>query len=614
MTSDARNGLLWLRAGGIAVVILLIGALGYIALRIERAHAEMLPHLDGQPSPLRDALRIPRKDFPAIPNIEREELKKLVPPGAPLRFSAIPAWATFPSDSSLGGAAARGNRAFLDAVAIMRRIDDARKHPEQTDTPLDESLRAARERLTAAQGAASPEMEWMIDYNRGVLYEWQNSRERAAFEFRRAFDKLKWRFEHNTSTDVRIAGIHALYGLGDALIRDTDGGDHPQIPDEAIDRLRDAVVEATSLFAMTNPQGVGHPAQFFEIGTSGLTTRILRNDLLAAYLNAPDYSRCHHEPMAPDVCTTHSYSGNCRYRDKKFCETKPSDRLRELYDRELEKFKRGETSEGTFWALQNVAEFEAENDLSDDPEVSYNVAYLLLDLKKPELANEIISTAVEHADQSKISDQVARLAFVTSILSGSKLAPSTPAKAAPTSQPGDYRYAYDAQYKNVTEPTPFSPLDLGDERKAKGLDAWLFIRRYRYLLSLGQFETFVDEHRRLNSMNVPHDFLNAWKSAVAVELLRSVPDARAKAQPETKLMIDRFLARRDLFTSAELKAAGLTRPWSWWILRWVFYCVAGVTALLLLAGYVWVCNAYKATFLSAYERDRHAREQLEGGA
>src|SRR4029077_11593715 len=121
------------------------------------------------------------------------------------------------------------------------------------------------------------------------------------------------------------------------MIREDGAGRTATVPDEAIDRLRDAVVEATSL-ALTSPQGVGHPAQFFEIGTSGLTTRILRNDLLAAYLNAPEYSRCHHEPMAPDVCTTHSYSGNCKYRDKKFCETRPSDRLRELYDRELDKF------------------------------------------------------------------------------------------------------------------------------------------------------------------------------------------------------------------------------------------------------------------------------------
>jgi hypothetical protein len=615
MTSDARKGLRSLRIIGLLVVLAVIGALAYAVIRIERARADATPHLDGQPGALREALRFPRKGFPTIPDVERDELKKLIPLDRPIRLSAVPAWTTFPADPALGAASARGNAALGEALEIIARIERRKKNPDEAQTAVDEKqeLANARERLTAAEDRATPAMEWMVDYNRGVLYDWQGNRQRAAHEFQRAYENLKPRVERAPSLEVRVAAIHALYGWGDALIHESDDAETANVPADAINRLRDALVQATSMFDATHPKGVGHPAEFFAIGATGLSTRTLRNDLLAAYLNAPDYSRCGNEPMRADVCATKQYSGTCAYRDKKFCETNPSNRLRDVYDAELAKFKKGETKEGTFWALQNAAELEAENVLDDDPELSYNIAHLLLDLKNPALAYEFISAVTEHGDQTKITDPVARLAFVTSILSGAKLTANTTPQAADTSQPGDFRYAYQALYKDNVEPPPFQPLSLDEERKARSLDAWLFIRRYRYLLGRGQFETFLDEHRKVMAMNVPHDFLNAWKSAVVVELAKNAAEAREKAQPETKVLINRLLARDDLFTDAELKAAKIDRPFSWWKLRWLFYVLAGCIAVLLAAVYFWLCGAYESTFLSAYQRDRIARERLQGG-
>lgn len=604
--TDARRGLFWLRLAGALTALAIVAVLGGLAVWLERRYEAALPRLNGQPSPLREALRFPRPDFPTILDVERDELRKLIPLARPIRLSEIPPWTTIPNAPSLGASSARNNQAFVQAIAIMRRIDEARRAGEEPGSDERRQLEQARERLTAAENESTQAMQWLIHYNRGVLYNWQANRQRAAREFQRAYENLKFRMEHGPVDEARVAAVHALYGWGDALIQEAESGG-TVVPAEAVDRLRAALIEATTLYETAHPSGVGHPAVFRPVGENGLSTRALRNDLLAAYLDAPEYSRCNGEPMAPDVCTTRRYAGPCRYRDKKFCETKASNELAGVYAAELEKFKKGEIREGTFWALQNAAELEAENTISDDPEVSYNVAHLLLELKRPELAHKYVSEAIQQSDQRRVNEKVAQLAFVTSILSGQKLGARASSKVPPASQPGEFRHAYDTLYPDETEPPPFDPIVLDDDRKGKSLDAWLFIRRYRYLLSRGQFEQFIAEHRSLVAMNVPHDFLNAWKSAVVTELLRNAAAARERAQPETKAAINELLARRDLFTSDELKAASLTRPWSWWSLRWVFYVVAVAAALFVIAFYFWLCRAYAATFISAYQWDRGAQ-------
>ena len=173
-------------------------------------------------------------------------------------------------------------------------------------------------------------------------------------------------------------------------------------------------------------------------------------------------------------------------------------------------------------------------------------------------------------------------------------------------------------YGEKEEPEPFRPLSIDNEQQAKSLDAWLFIRRYRYLLERGRFETFLREHAWLTQKKLPVQFstqlLDDWKSAVVVEFLQRVSTKREQAQGDSRRLIDRFLGREDLFPKPALRAAGLSRPfWSPTVSAWFRFLIGLIAWIALIAFYLWLCRAYRWTFLSAYRKDREAvaRESRE---
>jgi tetratricopeptide (TPR) repeat protein len=610
----SRNGYHLLRIVGIVIVLAVIGGLAWVAASLEQGAEAAKPHIEGETAPLREILRFPAKDFPSIPDVERTELAKLVPLDDPIWIADVPPWTDLPRDPQLGVDDARKNQALGSVLRILRAIEERKKNPDETDTQFDErrELENAKEGLAAAEESADAS-QWLVSYNRGVVYRWLNNRQKAAKEFENAYKRLRPRLDATASDEALSAGIHALYGWGGSLVQSSGDGGAMNVPRDAIERLRDAVVWSATLIRKSRPQGVGHAAEFFDLRPSGLSTRAMRNDLVAAYLSAPDYTYCT-EPFTLELCEQKQFSGRCRYRDETFCKTrqKASNTLSELYETELTKYAKGDTKEGTLWALQNVAELESENDLGEEPEVSYNVAYLLLRLKQPKLAYAFLAPVTENGDQKRVTEPMERLCFVTSILSGAKPTAISSSQGGGSRTPSEFRVAYDKLYTKDDQPPPFEPLPLGDEQKAKSLDAWLFIRRYRHLLEEGQFETFIAEHRNVMAMNVPKDFLGAWKQAVVVEFLQRAAAARTQARPETAAMIDRFLSRSDLFTSEELKVAKLSRPWSWWKLRWLYHLLAITIGIGLIVAYVWLCVAYRSTFVSAYQRERRGSARMRG--
>jgi hypothetical protein len=573
----------------------IVGVLVWIAYSMERSVDAAKPRLDGGPSALREALGFPWKGFPEISEAERNELENLIPLDPAIRMSDIRPWTFAASDPALA-----------EAFAIIDRIYAHRRSPTDSSFNEAEQIAEAKKRLTAAQETATAASAWLISYNRGVVYAWEGNRQRAAREFEAAYKRIAPHLKGvNVSDEARSAAIHALYGWGDALV---DTNPNSVVPNEAIDALRGAVIEVTNRFRAKNPSGVGHAAEFYELAPTGLSTRALRNDLLTAYLGASNYSFCGGDPMPADVCETGRFRGPCRYRDERFCKTKGRNPLQSVFEAQVKAFTEGKSNEGMVWALQNAVEIEAENPLHDEPVVAYNVAKLLHDLKRPDLAYRFIQPITTSNNGADIQPAMVRLGWVSSILANEKVGAMPAGRS--NAQPSGYRIAYEKLHPPEAghEPPPFQPLELDDPQRGKSLDAWLFIRRYRHLLARGELDTFIDEHRQLNALgDASTDFLDKWKRAVVVEFLRRAAQVREKAQPATKDTINRFLARSDLFTDEELEAAGVGRPFRWWKLRWVYYLFAFVILALLARDFVWRLNAYRATFISAYQRDRRAR-------
>lgn len=573
----------------------IVGVLVWLGYSMERSANAAKPRLDGNPTALREALGFPWKGFPEISEAERNELENLIPLDPAIRMSDIRPWTLPVSDPALS-----------EAFAIIDRIHAHRQNPTDTSFNEAEQIAEAKKRLTAAQETATPASAWLISYNRGVVYAWENNRQRAAREFENAYKRIAPHLKGvNVSDEARSAAIHALYGWGESLV---DANANTVVPNEAIDALRGAVIEVTNRFRAKNPSGVGHAAEFYELAPTGLSTRALRNDLLTAYLGASDYSFCGGAPMPADVCETGRFRGPCRYRDERFCKTQGRNPLQGVFETQVKAFTEGKSNEAMVWALQNAVEIEAENPLHDEPVVAYNVAKLLHDLKRPDLAYRYIQPVINSNAGDAIKPAMVRLGWVSSILANEKVG-AMPA-ASSSAQPSGYRIAYEKLHPadSAHEPPPFQPLVLDDAQKGKSLDAWLFIRRYRHLLANGELDTFIEEHRQLNALgDASTDFLDRWKRAVVVDFLRRAEKVRQKAQPATRDTIDRFLARSDLFTDEELDEAKVGRPFAWWKLRWVYYLFALAIVAVLARDFVWRLKAYRMTFVSAYQRDRRAR-------
>ena len=585
----------------------IVAVLAWFAYSIEKSADAAKPRLDGQPGVLREALGFPWKGFPEISEAERNELENLIPLDPAIRMSDIRRWTFIPAEPALGSADAGRNAALRDAFTFIDRIHAHRQNPSDSTFDEAEQIAETKRLLTAAQEAATPAMVWLIHYNRGVVYLWEGNRQRAAREFENAYKRLAPRLKTaNVADEVRSAAIHALYGWGDALIETTPNA---AVPDDAINALRLAVIEATNLFRARNPTGIGYASVFFELEPTGLSTRALRNDLLAAYLGTSDYSFCNGAPMNADVCESGQFRGPCRYRDERFCKTKGRNPLQGVFETQVKAFAERKSGEAMVWALQNAVEIEAENTLHDEPVVAYNVAKLLHDLKRPDLAYRYIQPITTRS-QNDVEQAMVRLGWVSSILANEKVGAMPAAKS--NAQPSGYRIAYMKLHPPEAghEPPPFHPLQLDDPQRGKSLDAWLFIRRYRHLLEQGQLETFIDEHEKLQALgDASTDFLDKWKRAVVVDFLRRAAKVREKAQPATKATIDRFLARSDLFSGEELKEAKIGRPFPWWTLRLVYYPLALAIVALLALDFAWRLNAYRSTFVSAYQRDRRARNR-----
>ena len=601
-----KNGLTrFAFAGGLGLLLLIAGIAGFIYWNEKRIDAA-LPRVNEQPGVLRDALGFPWKGFPEVSQAERDEIDKLIPLDDAIRISDIRAWITWPSDPALGGAAARRSADLQQSLAVIHRIQVHRRGQNDPMFNEAEQIAEAKRLLAAAQEKAPPAALWLIHYNRGVVYAWEDNRQRAAKEFGLAVARLlpslrRW----PVSNEVRSAAVHAYYGWGDTLLVP---GANAADRKKAVDALRLAVIEVTNQFKVANRSGY-LAAEFYDLAPTGLSTRTLRNDLLAAYLEVPEYSYCGGQPIGSDVCETQKFAGPCRYRDERFCKTKGPEPLQSVFEAQARAFANRQTTEATVWALQNAMEIDAENPLHDEPVVAYNIAKLLHDLKRPDLAYRFIhpiTTGVRK--DSDVTPQMVRLAWVSSILANEK-------EAARLASPGEaplsaYRVAYLKLHPPEAkhEPPIFTAPQLDDAEQAKSLDAWLFIRRYRHLLSRGELETFIGEHRRLNALGAtPREFLDPWKRAVVVDFLRRAKAVRDKAQPATQATIDQYLSRSELFTGDELKAAGLGRPFAARKLYWLLYLLGVLLVIWLVYGYAWRLAAYRSTFESAYQRDRRAR-------
>lgn len=622
--NDARLAYVWLRNAGLVVLLVGAAALTYYGFALHKEVAGATPRLDGDPGPLREVLAFPWSDYPSIPDVEKNKLDELIPIDAPLRLSDVRPWLTNPKDPLLGGKEAPRNADLQEALSIMSNIASKRSQGDEgmtADLTADDGhgdVSRAKEHFLGAERTGSRALQWLISYDRGVLYLWQGNRQKAAKELKDAYASLKPRLDGSSSPEVLSAGIHVSYALGTSLMESAGQAaksEHTASGD-AISHLRDAVVLSVRLFASGRPQGVAHAAEFFELEPTHLSTRALRNDLIAAYLLAPaDYQPCK-EAMTEASCSHVNMSGRglCNYRDKMFCQTKEkvSNRLSDVYQAGLDQYIHKQIPEGKMWALQSVAELEAENALDQDPEVSYNVAHLLLTLKRPDRAYAYIAPVTAQGDQKRVTEAMERLTFVTSILAGEK--PTAMSEGDPNGGDqaiSEYRIAYQELYKDQNQPEPFRPLRVGNAQKTKSLDAWLFIRRYRFLLERGRFETFLAEHRTVMKKNVPTDFLESWKKAVVGEFLQRVSKLRSAGQPDAAAFIDAFVSRKDLFTPEELKAAGFSSPfWSPGrsaMMRWLGLFLLWV---LFMVAVLWLCAAYRWTFLSAYRRDREAAARV----
>jgi hypothetical protein len=616
---------------GVALLVTVLAA--GLAWWIFAQAADAAPVLTSSHGPLAEALQWPYQDFPSVTDVERATIRRELSLDEPVLTAGPPLWTRLPAHPPLRppGDEARGElAAVLEGARRLTPPDPDRPTGEE---PLDleafETTRRALDRLPRA------DRSWVSLYDQGVLQLWAGNPRAAERELESAYALIQnvvrrgpWRGEEDAYAEVLEAAILNQFALGHARLAEVDGEPPSRrlaSRREAIEALRAAVALSVKL-GDVDPD-VDHALVFFPLGTTGLPTSRVTNDLIVAYLETSAYHDCPvDEPPTRRPCDDpEALAGPCRYRDVSFC--KSFDRavppFGELYEDLFHAFYRGDPQaweqEHRLWALSNAVDRSAENVRMGDPYLLYNFATVLVDSGKVEAAPALLDRAEDGAAglggdlPESVFDRIDRLNTVSRVLAGQSPKSLRPSDDPPRSLRATYRRLYDPKTYPVAGELPLHEFEpVGSAFTPDGesvIDSWLFVLLWRDLLRQGDLTGFDREYDRLMAEGgIDKDFFRTWRREVMTALgeraLARAGELDAAGEGDKAERIRELVGVGDLFPADlawRARKAGAWRPW----LAARALPVLGLALALLVVAVVWVLarallRTHRAVMVSDY--------------
>ena len=632
MSNPARLAIVHRRSAVVAWAIAVLAGAAVVALAgwaIAAAHEK--PTLDASGGPLAEALQWPWPDFPGVAEIERQTIRRQFQLDEPLFAERLLPWTRVP-DSGPMRPASGATRRELDAVLVnFSALSDPRRPSLDDPYALDGDGGAEKlARMVAAlHRVPGAEDSWLVAYDSGVVNLWRGATRQAERDLERARELLARELTRPPTrardlAQLYSAAVHTEYALGHALLAGGEGE-----PEAVAAARRARAIGAFRLatqwtVAVIKRAGEAYPEvvnelSFFELRETGLSTGVVTNDLVAAYLAAAGYHDCEEPPQAWPCEPMPSPRATCAYRDRSFCKSlldRSGEPFGPPFSDLMERFYDGQAwgDEHRLWALSNAVDRTAENLDLGDPYLLYNFATLLIERGDFASAAEYLDAAQLAFDETVPDhelERMTRLATVSRVLAG-----RSPRGGREQARTSTLRQRYRALYGERTDlpVTEFPPVGTAFEPNAEALiDRWLFLQLWRAQLARGDLAGFEREYRRVAGReDLPGDFFAGWRNEVTGEMGRRAlarADAfEADGEHDQARRIRHFVAESGHFPATVASEARGFGGWLVWALRRAatpLTVAAALLVLTLIAAYtVGLVRAHRALFLSAHRRDR----------
>ena len=631
MTTPARLAIVHRRSTVAAWPLAFVVAAGVVALAgWAIAAARAAPTLDAGGGPLAEALQWPWPDFPGVAEIERRTIRRQFRLDEPLFAERLLPWTAVP-DSGPARPASAATRRELDRIfGELGRLCDPRRPSADDPYALDADGGAERlARIAAAlRQAPGAEDSWLVAYDGGVVNLWRGAARQAERDLERARELLRRDLARPPSragdlAQLYSAAVHTEYALGHALLAAGEGE-----PEAVAAARRARAVGAFRLatqyaVAVIRRGGEAYPEvvnelTFFALRETGLSTGVVTNDLVAAYLANPGYHDCEEPPQAWPCEPMPPPRATCAYRDRSFCKSlleRSGEPFGPPFAELMERFYAGRAweEEHRLWAQSNAVDRTAENFDLGDPYLLYNLATLLVDERFATAADYLDAAlaAVDDTVPKDDHDRMTKLATVARVLAG-----RSPRGGREQPRVSSLRQRYRELYGERTDlpVTEFPPVGAAFEPNAEALiDRWLFLQLWRAQLERGDLAGFEREYRRVAGReDLPGDFFAGWRDEVMTAMGRRALDRAAayaaSGEHDQARRIRHFVSESGHFPAEVAAEARGFGGWLLWALRRAATPLAVAAALLLLAlvaAYtVGLVRAHRSLFLSAHRRDR----------
>jgi tetratricopeptide (TPR) repeat protein len=554
-------------------------------------------------------LNWPWSDFPSTTEGELATVKEILGRPEPWMREDLRPWKDIPEDGPFGFppqdrvyTLLEQSEALLENIAVSRRTTQPDLLAKWQPNPQDSD--EARRELSRAIALKSP---FIALYNRGLLQIWAGQPVPAIQDLRAAIGQLAPHLSDLGDPQrvwVYQAAIHSHYALGHALFA-------AKRRTEAIQEFRTATGLLTALLQLPGNRYTRVDSAYHKLSVrpTNLDSRALWNDLIAAYLDTPDYHAC---PPPKGVssfpdCTQHEQAA-CGPRDAMFCkgEESKASPLDAAWTRlSQEVYEKGRwDEEHRLWALSGLMQLASvDRSLGNDSRLLYNSAILLVEQGE-------LNAAADQMKRLQVSmggQQVERLDMLLGVVLD-RLSASAPSEPKSTETESAVRKAFYEFYDHKPDLIAFPPQDALFGRHAELIDRWLFIRLWRESLRQGDFQEFLQESDKLLALHRDGlflDFFRQWRKSVLTELgQRALDRARQIPDADRAMEIRTFLVGSGVFPDEIVRSARQEVPREGLNLWWLVIVGAPLLTLwvgLYLRGLV---RLYRRTFMSEYRVSR----------
>lgn len=615
-------------------------------------------HLTGtpfgeQPSPLAEALEWPWREFPQVTERELTAIREDLSLDASLMARDLRLWTSFPQSGRLAiPEQTTPDNELSDLVTTISALT------EVTESNVETRYQVVVADLTSLLHKLTSKglLAWYVLYNRGILYLWHDNAVNAYDDLQRALDLIEKSYATYKIKQLDVvfteAQIATQYALAHAKFNITryrrESFRSFRMPIAGLKVLRNSGIPPYDR--------VDSLLNDFLLPSIGLSSACIWNDLIAAYLQCPDFHDCgttspkelpfyNAETKNPcDELLLKASVGKkytevaCLYRDQQLCRSyrRCTGDYEPIFIELLDDFYRKGRMEQEYllWTLSNFVDLASEDKLlAGNPLLLFNSARMLMELGELSLARDHITTAYDKLnDASNLKQDVRlkiyRLYTLLNILTGTvspdRLNPESLCGTDASHKTSRYREKFNTMYQEAQPPVvPFPNiadcvgLDENSHLSVDQVDRWLFIQRWHSLLAKGEFEQFHTEFFQLViGKDVFMDFYIQWREDVlrrfttrAYELIGKYEKTGDAQKANVILDFLLYSERIDQFIVKEVLGAKTSR------VRFKRIAAGLITPFLVLCGsifsFVWLRAQWLAlqrTFLSFHHRERSKKK------